>query len=116
MKDGAARQSSSGAFGESKVGQVAHQSVPRVSLPLGVQAAHQVAPPMFALRVRTLPSPRHACIPAGCGVEARTWLQVVSVQGLGVCWNFELEPMPPDGHGAHHTETPVGSEEYWNAK
>src|ERR1700722_18374436 len=53
-----------------------HQSVPRVSPPLGVQAAHQVVPEMACDRKRTLPSPRPTFIPDVCGEEARVGSQL----------------------------------------
>ena len=48
-----------------------YQSAPSVSPPAGVQAANQVLPVMPPETKRTLPSPKPALIPPGCGDVAR---------------------------------------------
>src|SRR5262249_30505580 len=71
---------------------VVHQSAPRISPPLGVQAAHQVVPLTLADRVRTDPSARPTIRPERCGPEARLGSQPPR-KGDGRSWKCERGPV-----------------------
>src|SRR5262249_17853716 len=75
-------------------GNSAHQSLPRVSSPEGVQAAHQASGETLDDRNFTLPSPRPTRMPDVRGADASRGSHVlVELPQVGADWNFDAVPV-----------------------